>query len=384
MELNKKYLLEDDKANDADRLDGLDSTDFVKKTDAAPNADKLDGLDASDFLRAEGTAVNSLKLGGQPASAFLPATATAKDSERLGGYSVSSFLKTTGKAADADKFDGLNSTDFVRYKADGSISNSLASAAYVAASSGSNVDHLWHDENLNTWHFCSDVGFKATGNSTVQAGTFNEGGQRLVDKYLTKSGKAADSDKLDGLQSTSFLRSNASDAVTAGGITFNDNVYLKIGSSSDAEFFSNNSSLYTDINNGFKWYIRDGSVSNATRYTFDVSKGSFTATGNVTAYSDRRVKTNIEPIEDALEKIEQLGGYTFDRTDIEAPRQTGVIAQEVQAILPEAVSQDEHGKLSVAYGNMAGLFIEAINELSATVREQAKEIAELRALHEGV
>ena len=98
--------------------------------------------------------------------------------------------------------------------------------------------------------------------------------------------------------------------------------------------------------------------------------------GNVTAYSDIRVKTNIEHIPNALDKVCQLNGYTFDRTDVtfdehgeaETPvRQTGVIAQEVLEVLPEAVLGDEEGHYSVAYGNMVGLLIESIKELKAEV-----------------
>jgi hypothetical protein len=98
--------------------------------------------------------------------------------------------------------------------------------------------------------------------------------------------------------------------------------------------------------------------------------------GNVTAYSDRRVKTNIQHIPDALDKVCQLNGYTFDRTDVKyddhgdptmPTRQTGVIAQEVLEVLPEAVTGDEEGHYSVAYGNMVGLLIEAVKELSAEV-----------------
>ena len=95
--------------------------------------------------------------------------------------------------------------------------------------------------------------------------------------------------------------------------------------------------------------------------------GSITATGNITAYSDRSVKENIEVIPNALNKVSSLSGYTFDRTDIDTPRQTGVIAQEVLEVLPEAVILSEEGKYSVAYGNMVGLLIEAIKELNAKV-----------------
>lgn len=85
-------------------------------------------------------------------------------------------------------------------------------------------------------------------------------------------------------------------------------------------------------------------------------------TGNVTAYSDKRVKENIEVIPNALEKVLQLSGYTFDRTDADMPRQTGLIAQEVLKVLPEAVSGSEEEHYSVAYGNLVGLLIEAIKE----------------------
>jgi hypothetical protein len=97
--------------------------------------------------------------------------------------------------------------------------------------------------------------------------------------------------------------------------------------------------------------------------------------GNVTAYSDRAVKTNFEVIPNALEKVKSISGYTYDRTDFvvdeetgEMPdtRQAGVIAQEVEKILPEVVCGEE-GNKGVAYGNMVALLIEAIKELSAEV-----------------
>ena len=87
------------------------------------------------------------------------------------------------------------------------------------------------------------------------------------------------------------------------------------------------------------------------------------AGGNVTAYSDARLKTNIERIPNALAKVGQLNGYTYDRTDITSPRQTGVLAQEVLQVLPEAVMGTNDTTYGVAYGNMIGLLIEAIKEL---------------------
>jgi len=92
--------------------------------------------------------------------------------------------------------------------------------------------------------------------------------------------------------------------------------------------------------------------------------GSIRATGDVKAFSDIRIKKNIRVIQNALVKTMALRGVTFDRTDADLPRQVGLIAQEVQAVLPEAVSCEEDGTLSLAYGNLVALLVEAIKELS--------------------
>jgi trimeric autotransporter adhesin len=101
-------------------------------------------------------------------------------------------------------------------------------------------------------------------------------------------------------------------------------------------------------------------------------EGSFTATGDITAYSDKRLKTNIETISGALEKVNALRGVTFDK---DGKRGLGVIAQEVEKILPEVVLDGEEYK-SVAYGNIVGVLIEA-------VKEQQKQINELKERLDG-
>jgi hypothetical protein len=103
-----------------------------------------------------------------------------------------------------------------------------------------------------------------------------------------------------------------------------------------------------------------------------------TCGGNVTAYSDARLKKNVKVIENALEKVQDLNGYTFERTDIDVGRQTGVIAQEVMCVLPEAVSMSEDGKYTVAYGNMVGLLIESIKELNSQVTTLKAELEKLK------
>ena len=137
-----------------------------------------------------------------------------------------------------------------------------------------------------------------------------------------------------------------------------------------------NSSYYMVWHSGDSVYSTNGIYCNPSSNSLYMT--TLVAAGNVTAYSDKRVKTNLEVIPNALEKVSKLNGYTFDRTDLDkdedgndisVPKQTGVIAQEVLDVLPEVVSKNDDGMYSVAYGNMVGLLIEAIKELKAEVEE---------------
>src|SRR5210317_233916 len=101
-----------------------------------------------------------------------------------------------------------------------------------------------------------------------------------------------------------------------------------------------------------------------TALTLDMSgAGAATFNNDVTAFSDERLKTDIKTIEDALEKVSQMRGVTFKREGVNG---TGVIAQEIQPLLPEVI-HDKQEYLSVAYGNMVGILIEAIKELKTKV-----------------
>ena len=210
------------------------------------------------------------------------------------------------------------------------------------------------------------------------------------------SGSGLDADTVDGIQASSFLRADADDTFT-GSLT---------STSRDKGIFGTYDSTKTDhiwsmgtsyknnsagSNFGNLYGLAYKHTNNSTGGTMGGShqvvwcqNGSpkcslgtnIWTSGNVTAYSDIRVKENIELIPNALDKVSQLNGYTFDRTDVtfdehgepETPvRQTGVIAQEVLEVLPEAVLGDEEGHYSVAYGNMVGLLIEAVKELKAEV-----------------
>jgi ABC-type glutathione transport system ATPase component len=112
--------------------------------------------------------------------------------------------------------------------------------------------------------------------------------------------------------------------------------------------------------------------------------GNFTAALDITAYSDKRIKTDIKRIEGALDKVSQIGGYTFMRTDevSKGQRQAGVLAQELLEVLPEVVRvNEETGYYTVSYGNITALLIEALKE-ERQKRESLEEF--LRSLEERV
>ena len=111
---------------------------------------------------------------------------------------------------------------------------------------------------------------------------------------------------------------------------------------------------------------------NAVLFTF-TQGGDFTAVGNITAYSDRNLKDNFEPITDAITKVMRLQGMTFTRIDKEDPTQrfAGLIAQDVEAVLPEAIQTNEtmsYGEImSVDYNGTIALLVEAIKEQQAYI-----------------
>ena len=107
--------------------------------------------------------------------------------------------------------------------------------------------------------------------------------------------------------------------------------------------------------------------------------GAIVAAGNVTAYSDIKFKEDIKVIPDAVEKVKAIRGVTYTRNDLKdcEERHTGVIAQEVEQVLPEAVREGFNGK-TVAYGNMVGLLIEAIKEQQGMINRQQDDINNLK------
>ena len=120
-------------------------------------------------------------------------------------------------------------------------------------------------------------------------------------------------------------------------------------------------------------------------YSLDVA-GTIYASGDITAFSDMRFKDNITPIQSPLFIISQMNGYYYTRKDEDSKKKhVGVLAQEVQKVVPELVEYDEvNDRYSVKYGNTVALLIEAIKELKAEKDQLSKDVIELRNMFLGV
>lgn len=119
------------------------------------------------------------------------------------------------------------------------------------------------------------------------------------------------------------------------------------------------SSYYPILTVATSGSILSANVS-STKLTYVPSTGTLSST-IVTSTSDENLKTNIVTIQNSLDIIKQLRGVEYNWKDT-GQKSMGVVAQEVEKVLPYLVSENENGK-SVMYSNMIGLLIEAVKDL---------------------
>ena len=132
------------------------------------------------------------------------------------------------------------------------------------------------------------------------------------------------------------------------------------------------------VDEGYMFFSGGGLIVGGTTST--TTTGVIRATNDVVAFysSDRRLKTNIINIPNALEKVSRLNGVTFDWKEFEANKNkeihvneghdVGVIAQEVEAVFPEIVDNRENGYKAVKYDRLVAVLIEAVKELNDKVK----------------
>jgi hypothetical protein len=161
-----------------------------------------------------------------------------------------------------------------------------------------------------------------------------------------------------------------------------DNMILDMYNSSNVKrmgFEYDNSNInfnIVDRNTNKLFTVREGGNvgigDDTPTYKLDVD-GAIRATGDITATSDVRTKENIKTIENASDKVSKLRGVSFNKIGDDA-NNIGVIAQEVEKIIPEVVHTDNQGMKSVAYANLVGLLIESNKELIESNKELQKRI----------
>ena len=185
-------------------------------------------------------------------------------------------------------------------------------------------------------------------------------GDNTADEKLRLTGAASGKPLMTFYNTTTKIGQIASSSV---GVTV-----TSLGSGNMS--FENGGNNRLVIDNSGNVGIADTSPS----YKLDVD-GTIRATGDVIAYSDIRVKENIKTIDNAVSKVNKLRGVEFNKIGSEE-KSIGVIAQEIEKVLPEVVKEDDKGMKSVAYGNIVGVLIEAI-------KDQQKQIDELKSIING-
>ena len=217
--------------------------------------------------------------------------------------------------------------------------------------------------------FLNAYGFMLSDNTGT--GTYNTGSANIVLERASGEHTLRANNVIARSSSSYFLDlfTTGLSLQTAGDIRLRDDQYLGFGNSDDAKMYYDDGN--TELELELESTVSDFRIhdNGTTRFTFARSSGDFTATGNVTAYSDERLKSDIETLDPS--KTLQMRGVEFTK---DGKKGSGVIAQELEKIAPELVRNEGEYK-SGAYGNLSGYLIE-------TIKDQQKQIDELKALIE--
>lgn len=211
-------------------------------------------------------------------------------------------------------------------------------------------------------------------------------------QYLRTNGTAANSGQLGGVAAGEYLRRDIANvktadqgftkgfhsdyaATTGSGTNWGATIY-GIGTQYDGSAAGTTYSI-TDLY-GISWLrsthasanaaIGEGLyVSRAGSVVGGIGHNGIWSSGDVTAFSDAKLKTDLKPIKDALLKVGQIAGFNYKRID-KGFKQDGVIAQDVQKVLPDSVKYIGD-KLAVSQGGLIALLVNAVNELHDKVNK---------------
>ena len=224
----------------------------------------------------------------------------------------------------------------------------------------------------------------AGGNLRLGKSSAAEGGQITFDDGTGVGAWEIDSNGADGAEYLRFFRDKGENNVTAMVISPAGNV--GIGSTApgvalDVAGAGGTPMRLRNTGGGSFWQVGPDTAGNFLVYN-NSGVGAYIANGATTwtANSDRRLKNNIQRIPNSLEKLNQINGvtYWYNSDQPTDPRRVGVIAQDVQKVLPEAVSEKD-GFLGVRYPDLIPLVINAVKELYEMVNSDKAEIEKLKS-----
>jgi hypothetical protein len=338
---------------------------------------RRDGSDVS-YIDNSGNYVGNVtgNVSGSAGSASSASTVTVNDSDAASTYrmvwhsgntlysTASIFCNPSSDVIYAKQFIDTDSTAYFVDPGSTTISATLAGPIKLGTITTSGIANFTFTDASTTSVLNSMVihnyGGIAGCAAGIRFGTYADAG--LGATYAKQFIGAVRSASGAGHGDIVFCNRNATDTSTV--VLADEKLRITSAGAVTASVEIRSPIFYDSANTAF---LFDG---NSTGTSINVA-GSIIAAGNVTAYSDIRLKTDVQPIENALDKVKQINGVTYTRKE-NNKRQTGVIAQDVLKVLPEAIEGSEEGMYSVAYGNMVGLLVEAI-------KEQQKQIEELRA-----
>ena len=365
-----------DIASLGNKIDGIESGATADQTAAEIRTLVESASNSNVFTDADHTKLNGIESGAtgdQTAAEILAAIKTVDgsgsglDADTLDGQNLSSaasnntvvqrnasgyifanYFNTTANDVTSGVTKVMVETgndNYIRHGSAGAIRSFInVENGATADQTGSEIGTLLNGENVGS-------------NGTGVANVYNKGWFRSIDSGDGMYNQSTN----QHWYSDSNQYWNMGSGQTAGGIRFRDNHASTIR----GYVYANNSNQVGFLNNSGSWSLKCD------------SSGNVTATGNVTAYSDARLKTNVNTINDALGIVGKLRGVSFDWIE-SGKRSIGVIAQEVEEVLPELVltqevSDDANPEKkevkSVDYGKIVGVLINAINELKAEVDE---------------
>ena len=351
----------------ADLLDGQHGAYYTGYTDTA----------VANIVDSSPAALNTLNelaaaLGDDANFATTTATSIGTKLSKSGGamtgaITTNSTFDGRDVAADGATLDGLGTasasaaTDFVAVAGD-SMTGNLNFGDNDKAVFGAGSDlQIYHDGSHS---YIRDTG---------------AGGLKIDASELYISNAASNESMINAVSNgaVTLFHNNASKLATnSNGITVTGTIN---GGDCRGEIFymgRDTNDYFASETDKFNWFL-GGNEDMRLR-----NNGDLHVEGNVIAYSttisDERLKTDIVKIDGALDKVGQLNGYTFTYT-ADGKKSAGVIAQEVQKVLPSAITEsklplkmgddDETEYMTVQYDQLMGLLIEAVKELKAEVAE---------------